>query len=216
MSLFEKERKIRARSFCEQFPDAAGARIVLEAGLAAVGQLGNVDIRELAMLAAVCAARKPGVLFEFGTFDGRTTLHLALNSPLSARLYTIDLRPDDPIRATTTDDTFYTGAVTVGMHFRGTAVESKITQIFENTLHYDHTALRGGVDFIFIDAGHAYDLVKSDTGKALDMVKPGGVVFWHDYGYGHPGNYRYLNELASSMPLVNLEWTQLVCFEKPA
>jgi len=34
---------------------------------------------------------------------------------------------------------------------------------------------------VFVDAGHTYRYVKSDTEKALKMLRPGGVILWHDY-----------------------------------
>ena len=40
-----------------------------------------------------------------------------------------------------------------------------------------------------MDAGHAYELVRSDSEKALEMVRPGGVILWHDYHYTHDGVY---------------------------
>jgi hypothetical protein len=54
-----------------------------------------VRISELAILFAFAADRRDGSnLFEIGTFDGRTTLNLALNSPARCTIYTLDLPPD--------------------------------------------------------------------------------------------------------------------------
>lgn len=36
-------------------------------------------------------------------------------------------------------------------------------------------------DTAFVDGGHAEDVVRSDTRKALSVVRPGGVVLWHDF-----------------------------------
>jgi len=33
-----------------------------------------------------------------------------------------------------------------------------------------------------VDGSHTYDDVIADTESALDIVKAGGVVLWHDYG----------------------------------
>ncbi|MCK7511214.1 MAG: hypothetical protein MZV70_48875, partial [Desulfobacterales bacterium] len=55
---------------------------------------GNVRISELgilAQMAASCVAGKK--IFEIGTFDGRTTLNLALTAPRSCRIMTLDLPP---------------------------------------------------------------------------------------------------------------------------
>ena len=35
---------------------------------------------------------------------------------------------------------------------------------------------KGPVDFIFVDAGHTYECVKSDTLNALQILSPKGVI----------------------------------------
>ena len=57
--------------------------------------------------------------------------------------------------------------------------------------------------------------VVSDSRKALQMVKPGGVVLWHDYNSATTGVFRALNELAKALPLVHLEGTDLVAYHVP-
>jgi predicted O-methyltransferase YrrM len=53
------------------------------------------------------------------------------------------------------------------------------------------------VDLVFIDAGHTYDYVKRDTDQALTMLRPGGVIVWHDcFQVLHPDVTRRLCELA--------------------
>ena len=42
---------------------------------------GNVTVFELFAINFITAARSPKVIFEIGTFDGRTTLNMAANSP---------------------------------------------------------------------------------------------------------------------------------------
>jgi hypothetical protein len=41
---------------------------------------------ELAVIAIICRWLKPSVVFEFGTFNGRTTLNLAANTPAEAKI----------------------------------------------------------------------------------------------------------------------------------
>lgn len=51
---------------------------------------GNVRISELAILAALAERCRDGSnIFEIGTFDGRTTLNLALNAPESCNIHTL-------------------------------------------------------------------------------------------------------------------------------
>jgi hypothetical protein len=35
---------------------------------------------------------------------------------------------------------------------------------------------------VFVDGSHTYDYLLSDTRAAMTMVRPGGVIVWHDYG----------------------------------
>ncbi len=59
----------------------------------------------------------------------------------------------------------------------------------------------------------------SDSDKAMRMVRPGGVVLWHDY-YGNTGGgpdvYRRLTELHERHELVHLDGTALVAYRRPA
>ena len=50
------------------------------------------------------------------------------------------------------------------------------------------------LDFVFIDAGHGYHNVKADVIAWWPKVKPGGWFGGHDYGSGHPGVVRAVDE----------------------
>src|SRR5271157_5902498 len=52
---------------------------------------GNLTVDELAVVALLCQWLQPQTVFEFGTFNGRTTLNLAANTPPDAKVYTLDL-----------------------------------------------------------------------------------------------------------------------------
>jgi hypothetical protein len=75
---------------------------------------------------------------------------------------------------------------------------SKVRQLYGDSAVFDFSPYRQGVDLFFIDGAHSYDYVKSDTLKALDCVRGGGIV-WHDYGrFGVNGVSRWLHELSRS------------------
>jgi len=213
---FEQVRRIFPRPLEELFPGLLLARAMIQDAVMTPYALANAEPYELVVMSTLCVHRQPRLMFEFGTFDGLTALHMAMNSPADARIVTVDLHPDDPIRQQTNDDTFYSRGMTVGSHFHGTAEAGKIEQIYSDTTKFDHTPYRKQVDFIFVDAGHAYDLVRSDSQKALEMIQPGGVIFWHDYHYAHEGVYSCLNELAADVPLVQIPNTKFVCHISPA
>lgn len=52
---------------------------------------GNTTVLELAYISRVVKSIKPKLCLEIGTCNGRSTLHIALNSPDDAGIYTIDL-----------------------------------------------------------------------------------------------------------------------------
>jgi hypothetical protein len=37
------------------------------------------------------------------------------------------------------------------------------------------------MDLVVVDASHTYAAVFSDSMNAFKMIKPGGVIIWHDY-----------------------------------
>ena len=207
---FESLRQIHPQPLEELFPGISQARAVMQFAVPTQASFGNMQPYELIVLSTLCNHLKPSLMLEFGTYDGLTTLHLAMNSPAEARVVTLDLHPDDPLRQQTTEDTFYTRGVTVGAHFQDTASARKIEQVYCDTTKFDQMPYRGQVDFLFVDAGHAYELVRSDSEKALEMVRPGGVILWHDYHYTHDGVYTLLNGLAPSVPLKCVPNTTLV------
>ena len=90
-------------------------------------------------------------------------------------------------------------------------------QLFGDSKALDITPWAGKCDLVFVDGSHAYSYVVSDTAKALELVRPGGLVLWHDYlGPRHsPGVYRALNELAATLPLVRISGTALAAYRKP-
>jgi hypothetical protein len=57
------------------------------------------------------------------------------------------------------------------------------------------------VQFVFIDASHAYEYVLSDSRRALTLLAAGGgTIVWHDYGSVWPGVTRALHDLRDREP----------------
>jgi hypothetical protein len=52
---------------------------------------GNVSLPELAVLASLVRIREPQRIFEFGTFDGRSTVNMAVNATAQTLVFTLDL-----------------------------------------------------------------------------------------------------------------------------
>jgi predicted O-methyltransferase YrrM len=148
---------------------------------------GNISSYELACICRIVRAEAPRAIFEIGTFNGRTTLHLAANTPPETRIWTLDLPPKDvsrtALRIKKGDIAFIDKPVS-GVQFHGTEHEPRIAQIYADSASYDYSALNGTMDFVFVDGSHSYEYVINDTHVALKLLREGkGVILWHDYGW---------------------------------
>jgi predicted O-methyltransferase YrrM len=209
LAWFQSDRKkLPTTSLEDLFPGSTNLPIRLDRSLPRA--IGNLTIDELAVIALLCQWLKPSVLFEFGTFNGRTTLNLAANTPPDAKVYTLDLAtPGETQLTADQEDGAYHLHERTGSCFRDTQFSGKIEQLWCDSARFDEAFLRGRVDLVFVDGAHSYEYVRSDTTKALAMVRPGGLILWHDYCAWYPGVYRYLHELLPSYPLRHIEGTHL-------
>lgn len=169
-------------------------------------------------------AKDAALVFEFGTATGKTAYLFARNTPDQARIATLTLAPDqvDAYRPAPGDDARARQAAVQesqfeSFYYSGTEAAAKVTQLFGDSKAFDETPYIDSCDLVFVDGAHAYSYVRSDTDKALRMVKRGGLVLWHDYRGPRrtPGVFRALNELASAYPLVRIEGTALVAYRRP-
>jgi len=187
---------------------------------AEVGALadGNPTAIELFCLGAIVRGSGARSMFEIGTFDGATTLQLALNSPPDAVIYTLDL-PADGIDRTRCpllpQERAYALKPASGARFLGTPVQTKIRQLYGDSAAFSPAPLAGLMDLVVVDGSHAADYVRSDSTLARALARPGGWIVWHDYGVW-PDVTAVLDELAGEFPLVRLEATTLVVGRVPS
>jgi Methyltransferase domain len=201
-----------------------GPTLDAEVFLLGGGVIGGTSETEAWILAALSKSAER--MFEFGTATGRTTYLWARNSPARARIWTITLHPDqsESYSAAAGDTSEAKNAALSEsrfsrMYYNGTPVEHKVTQLYGDSKTFDDAPYAEQFDLIFIDGSHAYSYVKSDTEKALRMIKDGGLILWHDYRKHWTetiGVFRFLNELSESLPLHRVGNTALVCYRKPA
>jgi predicted O-methyltransferase YrrM len=165
---------------------------------------GNVSVAELLVLNHLVAERQPNVIFEFGTFDGRTTLNLAANAPLDAKVYTIDLPAAsiaDARLALDEDDKVYINKPQSGARFIGSEYARKITQFYGDTAAFDFSLWYSQTDFVFIDGSHSAQYVRSDTEVALKLIgERDGIIVWHDYSEWARGLIEVLHEYRDHHP----------------
>jgi len=92
----------------------------------------------------------------------------------------------------------------------------RVCQIYADSTKWDDSQYPDGFfDSVLVDGGHIPEVVASDTKKALRLVRPGGLIMWHDFCppvaelFGAPkgvqeGLGRVAGEMAST--LSNLFW----------
>jgi hypothetical protein len=114
--------------------------------------------------------------------------------------------------------------------YRSLGLHDRVTQLFGDSLGFDHLFMgKEFFDSVFIDGGHQVEVVSSDQRNAVEMLRPGGVVIWHDYSgdeavlKDHPSChgvvsaiYENLEFLESKLDLFWLEGTFLLIGVKKA
>ncbi len=203
-------------------PDELGptrAAEVTYVGRGTIRVPGGTSDTEAWILAVL--ARDARRLFEFGTCTGKTAYLWAKNQPDGGTVTTLTLAPgqvgsyqsvpgDDPTaQAYAREESRFTRFL-----YTGTEAEARVVQLYGDSKSFDPTPFAAACDVVFVDGSHAYSYVVSDSAKALAMVRPGGLVLWHDYSPECPGVFRALNELATRIPLLHIQGTTLVAFRK--
>lgn len=182
---------------------------------------GNVAFGELAVLATAAAGVAPeSEIVEIGTFDGRTTLNLAINAPANVRIITLDLPREAPTQfEPATGERLFVDKSAPGERFRRAAPQwsahaARISQVFGDFATYDWSRHFGRAGLVFVDGSHAYDCVLGDSATALRLVDKSGAVIWHDYGVWD-GVTRALDdfEMKQRLGLRHIRGTTLVVFQ---
>jgi hypothetical protein len=185
---------------------------------------GNVTLGELAILAQAAAGIPDGSeVIEIGTFDGRTTVNLALNASPSSAIFTLDLPPHQPTRLPLEiGERRYVDKPLPGARFSHgrqsfPGLTERITQLLGDSATFDWSNHYGKAGLVFVDGSHAYEYVRLDSATAMRLAASDGVVLWHDYGVWD-GVTRALEELerTNNLGLRHIRGTSLVIWRGQA
>jgi hypothetical protein len=142
---------------------------------------GNLTLLETFVVIAAIRAVNATRVFEFGTFLGSTALNLAMNLPAGGELFTLDL--EAPEEKPDNEDAAIMQAhfAAPSMDFAGSPAANRVRQLYGDSRRFDFSNLRGTMDFVFIDGGHDFETVATDTENAFKLVRPRAAILWHDY-----------------------------------
>jgi predicted O-methyltransferase YrrM len=166
----------------------------------------NVGLHEEIYIGLAVRALNAKRIFEIGTFNGETTRYMSEVSAPDARIFTLDLPPREFDRDQR--PTGFSGS-RVGEVYKGSASSGKVTQLLEDSTTFDFSPYAGSIDFVFVDAAHDYLHGRADSITALKIVRPGGVIFWHDYTPYWSGLVHGIREATLGLPLKRLRATSL-------
>ena len=197
-------------------PDLERGPIRLENFL---GHWGNVSIEELCKICLIVKWLRPRRILELGTYNGMTTLQMALNAPPECVTYTLDLplakaaslqlSQLDQLVSKHFKERFNTST---GSYFHGRQ-DVKIVQLLGDTATFDFSAIGGKADLIFVDAAHDYENKRRDCENAFRLLSDNGVVLWHNYAdVCCPEVTRCLAEYAQNRKIWHLRNTLLAVY----
>ena len=159
----------------------------------------SITLQEAAALVALCRSVNAKRVFEFGTYKGVSTTQFALNLPENGIVFTLDLPEDHP--AYFLDIPKFEEQQIAAETGKGIlvpdAVRHRVTFLRSDSATFDTTPYRGTIDLVFVDGAHSYEYVKNDSEKGLEMLKPGGIIAWHDCVPSHRDVVRYLKSLGN-------------------
>lgn len=145
----------------------------------------SLELEELIVVLSIARFRGVRRALEIGTFDGNTALNLAVNLAADGQVVTIDLPPEGDAGAINAHpDSMYADgrpAAFARRQYENHPAAERIRQIYGDSARLDWSALNASFDLAFIDGDHSAGYVAEDTRNVLSVLRPGGVVLWHDY-----------------------------------
>lgn len=151
---------------------------------------GNINDYQMQCLISAVQKRSLKKLFEFGTFDGRTTLNLATFSSDDAVVFTLDLPQEklgSTVHAVAGDNKQYVMGRDAKRRFQDSPCKSKIFQLWDDSATFDFDnfcSANGPMDMVFVDGCHSKEYTLNDSRKAKTLVRgtSNSIIIWHDYG----------------------------------
>jgi len=177
---------------------------------------GGLSLLETFSLVAAAKLVDAQRIFEIGTYLGTTTLNLALNVGEDSEILTLDLDEEQATSANQHPGDSELTRTHLGsqntLDFLDSPVSRRVKTLTGDSKKFDFSPWRACVDLVFIDGGHDFATVKSDTENAFELIRTDSrsCILWHDY---RNPEYRdltyYLEELSQHLEIFHIEDTML-------
>ena len=134
---------------------------------------------------------------EFGTWEGFGTTLCAescdaeiwtINLPEGERdatgrhVYSSQTLPAKVAPSPSSEDGPGDVGTNIGWRYRAAGFGHRVHQILCDSHAFDDRSFPNGFfDTILVDGGHAAEVVTNDTNKAIRLLRPGGLMIWHDF-----------------------------------
>ena len=139
------------------------------------GFMSKLEKETLVRMGVAVNAKK---VFEFGTNTGQTTAILA---KYFEQVYTIDFYKEMGQFISPVQINEVPSIIDVGKYCK----LPNVVQLYGDTLskntRLELMTLNHNFDIVIVDGGHDYLTCLNDSLLALVIVKPGGLIVWHDY-----------------------------------
>ena len=144
----------------------------------------KMDPDDARVLSQIYRALQPRRHLEIGTWEGFGVVTCVDASP-DVEITTINL-PDGEVSSSGTPS--YPGAggptdagSSIGRLYRQAGLGSQVRQILADSTAWTPDVPEGHFDSVLVDGGHSTAVVASDSLLAARLVRPGGLVLWHDF-----------------------------------
>lgn len=137
--------------------------------------LTYLNVGELEIIVALVRSAQPGIVVEIGLAAGRTAKALLRELPDITRYIGIDTAPDyvPKLNSQLTERSPEPGYLAMD--------DSRFERWLRPRGSLDVTPEEfPPVDAMFIDGDHSSEVVRADSDLARLIVKPGGIIIWHD------------------------------------
>jgi hypothetical protein len=181
------------------------------------------------MLVSLLRLIHPKRILEFGTYLGYSTMVFLENTGPECRIISIDLpygsslgneslklSDSDLHRSASLNDEFLREVqFTQGQPFlehHQSLFGSRLQLIRDDSRRVVPAELLscagGKFDVVFIDGGHDFETIRSDTDIAIESAATNSLIVWHDYNSQiHREVTSFLNELSSEFPIRTISGT---------